>query len=113
MPLRLLRCAQVNLRHLVTRCSAGVVQTEADIEAAVFRGCNLQARIFKCRIGKAEPEREEWLYLLGIEPAITNKDSFGKRRFTFHTIGTTLRVRKVKRRFPKESLLVIAGSMPR
>src|SRR5580698_3335860 len=97
MVLRLFGCVQIDLRHLVTRHITVVAQTKAHIKAAVFRTHNLQPRVFERRIGKAESEGEERLHLLSIKPAITDKNSLGKRCFTANTIGSALRMRKVVR----------------
>src|SRR5271157_4368544 len=87
---RLLRGAQIHLRHLVARHFAGIAQREAHLQPAVCGTGNLESRVLECRIRQAEAEGELRLDVLLVEPAIAHVDALGVGGLALNAYGRAL-----------------------
>src|SRR3954471_18595807 len=88
------RRSNIDLRDFVSRVVAGVFKAEGHI-SAIASGLDRQCRIVELRVGEPAAEWVLRLYILLIQPTISDKDAFGVGSACAPGPIRTLRVRGI------------------
>src|ERR1700739_553833 len=86
------RCAKVDLGDFIACHFSCVPDVDCDVKTAVESPFDFQFGIFESGVTQAMTEREQWIDIFMVKPAVAHIHAFAESRFAVLTSPGTLRV---------------------